>query len=770
MPDIVIVTPEDGLSQKRQLVYASLLRYAPETAPLRERIFDRLVIAALLGSDGKNAYRIGAVQSNLVFGANVPGNLRVERIQESLKRLQDRGKVEVTQVRQRHAYYLSAKGQDELKSVIGTAGDVLQPVLRKLLANTDHSLSYEAGSKIVQGFIFECFARFGAQMAKTVTGQLESSDLLRNADAAAAFDAAVAGADLSPEVRESLQSRCIQFLKSEDSDDLNLKFCLAQGYYFAQLVGLQDGGFSPLAEQAFNGSSFYLDTNVLLYGLLPDKEDRAVFTELLVLAERLNIKLVVTRATIKETLSLPDNFSKELSRVLKVLPGELIDRVKDQLTESFLRARDENPGMTLDVFLEDIRGVQEVVKARWGISILEEGEDQIGEVPAGIAIVIQEEAVKSRGWEKPEAALRHDVAHFFLIQRERAGNPKSWFLTRDRGLAVAATLLAAQGEQPFTFDFHGFLQTVSPFLVSTGEQLGVASIISAMLVDQLFPRDRVFNLKELFLLAEMHQDVLSTPKEQLIQAVDYVKSTVLAGKTYKPADFNHVSLGLKSFLACSSEQQRQELERQKEVREREAEEQKQLAAEERRLRQESQRKIQEQLLEIADLRETGAERDQELASLKAESDQKLYRLSRRAAKAELRMRFFWMLVGYAAGIGVWSFEGRIAGYAAWKWNPPLSWTPVVLVVRLVGLMAFMLPSTGWLRRVGWKENRKIAFLALSLLIGLRWAKLAEASVSIYSMSALATSVGTLLLLIVDRTWLLGGRGTTANGSDSHGSE
>ena len=75
--------------------------------------------------------------------------------------------------------------------------------------------------------------------------------------------------------------------------------------------------------------------------------------------------------------SLPDNFSKELSRVLKVLPGELIVRVKDQLTESFLRARDENPGITLDVFLEDIRGVQEVVKTRWGISILEDAEDQI---------------------------------------------------------------------------------------------------------------------------------------------------------------------------------------------------------------------------------------------------------------------------------------------------------------------------------------------------------------------------------------------------------
>jgi hypothetical protein len=447
MPDPTTVTPEDELSQRRQLVYASLLRYAPEAAPLRERIFDRLIMAALLGSDEKNAYRIGAIQSNLVLGANMPRNFRVERIQESLERLQGNGKVHVTEVRQRHAYYLSSKGQGELKSAISSAGDILQPVLKKLLANTDHALSYEAGSRIVQAFIFECFARFGAQMAKTVTGQLEASDLLRSADAAAAFDAAVSGAGLCGEARESLQARCVEFLKSGDSDDLNLKFCLAQGYYFAQLVGLQDGGFSPLAEQAFEESSFYLDTNVLLYGLLPDKADRAVFAELLTLAKRLNIRLVVTQATIKETLSLPDNFSKELSRVMKVLPGELVCRVKDQLTESFLRAREEDPAMSLDAFLADIRAVQEVVRTRWGISILEEAEDQIlvGEVPAGIATVIQEEAVKSRGWEKPDAALRHDVAHFFLVQRERSGNPKSWFLTRDRGLGVAATLLAGRG-------------------------------------------------------------------------------------------------------------------------------------------------------------------------------------------------------------------------------------------------------------------------------------------------------------------------------------
>ena len=687
--------PEDDLSQKRQLIYASLLRYAPEAAPLRERVFDRLVIAALLGSEENKPYRVGTIQSNIVFGANVPQNLRVERIQESLERLQDNGKVDGTMIRQRHAYYLTAKGKEELKEVIASAGDLLLPVLKKLLANTDHALPYETGSRVCRTFIFECFARFGAQMAKTVTGQLESSDLLRNADAAAAFDAAVTGVNLSAEALQSLQARCVEFLKSGDPDDLNLKFFLAQGYYFAQLVGFQDGGFSPLAEEAFKGSCFYLDTNVLLYGLLPDRDDKAVFAELLTLADRLGISLVVTEATIREALSLPDGFSRELSRVMGALPSELVSRVKDQLTESFLRAREEDSGLTLDGFLGDLRNVRQVVTERWGLGVQEDTEDEIlgDEFPTDVAAIIQDEAVKSRGFEKPEATLRHDVAHFRLIQAERAKNPKTWFLTRDRGLLAAASLLAEQGGQPFTFDFHGFLQTVSPFVTSVQEQLGVASIMSSLLADQLFPRERVFNLKELVLLVEMHQDVLNTPKEQLIQAVDYVKSTVLAGKTYKVSDYSHVSLGLKSFLACSSEQQRQELERQKEAHEQEAREQRRVAAEERRLRQESQRTVQKQLLEIADLREAGAEKDQELVSQKVRSDQQLRRLTTRAQKAELRMRFLWMLLGYAIGAAIWKYEAMIAGYALWKWNVPVSWAVLVLFVRLIGLAAFMLPST-----------------------------------------------------------------------------
>ena len=70
----------------------------------------------------------------------------------------------------------------------------------------------------------------------------------------------------------------------------------------------------------------------------------------------------------------------------------------------------------------------------------------------------------------------------------------------------------------------------------------MADIFSALLRDQFLPNDTLFDLKELALLVEMHQDVLSTPKDVLIPAVDYVKATVLRGKPYRTEDVGEVAL------------------------------------------------------------------------------------------------------------------------------------------------------------------------------------------------------------------------------------
>src|SRR5205814_4327988 len=114
-----------------------------------------------------------------------------------------------------------------------------------------------------------------------------------------AFHTAVNGVAISDIARQTLEVRCLSLFKSHDVDVKRLIFYLTQGYYFVQLLGLDQNGFDPISEEAFHGAVFYLDTNVLLQGLLPSDGGRA-FAEMTNVAKRVGITLRITRASINE--------------------------------------------------------------------------------------------------------------------------------------------------------------------------------------------------------------------------------------------------------------------------------------------------------------------------------------------------------------------------------------------------------------------------------------------------------------------------------------
>lgn len=109
------------------------------------------------------------------------------------------------------------------------------------------------GAHVFRKFVFECFGRFGQALARNISGHMTHEAFLRNTDLEAAFNGAIVGRAFSAEAVESLKTRCFGFLRSSDPDGERLKFHLAQGYYFTQLLGFEGGRFNPLNEHAFAG-------------------------------------------------------------------------------------------------------------------------------------------------------------------------------------------------------------------------------------------------------------------------------------------------------------------------------------------------------------------------------------------------------------------------------------------------------------------------------------------------------------------------------------
>jgi hypothetical protein len=716
--------PSLTLEERRQFIFASLLRYAPETASLRERALDRIVLAALLGSTEIFPYRVGRVQSALVLAPDAPV-IRPEIIQGSLQRLTTAGKVKPTEVNKRHAYFLTPEAAQEVTELIGSGEDLFRPVLNRLLENTDHLLPRATAETICREFISECFARFGVQIAKTVAGQVEPSDLLRCADVQAAFKAAATGKHLISEALESLGTRCLCFLTSTEPDDVRLKFHLTQGYYFVQLLGIPEGDFDLLTEQAFVGTVFYLDTNVILGGLLGPDKFSDLFHELITVTKRLGIELRITRATVNEIRRVAADRLDQVRKIIDALPEELLEKTHDQFITAFLDAREKESTLSPESFFDQFDHVPQIASERWGIEFIELTEEEaIGKRDFGPSkLIFQEEALTARGFEKSDQILLHDVAHYAIILDERKQNAKTWFLTRDRSLPVAAARLKGNERQPFSFSLLGFLQSVSPFLVGGAEEQRIAGIFAGLLTEQLLPREQLFNVKELVLLVEMHQDVLATPKEQLITAVDYVKTAILRGKQYKIEDCAQVALGLKSFLASSADEKRKELEAERSRLELETKQQMAVALDEREQRRQAERTIREQLVELADLRDQASQQAQQIAVIAGDLQkatglvQDLQQLRTATEKRVKINRLTRAVLGLLIGGLLLRDSTGLASFMQNSFQALRGFSSLLIVIKIAAWGLFLLPTLVYVRRTDWPDQGRVGLIAVLLIAG-----------------------------------------------------
>jgi predicted transcriptional regulator len=737
------------ISSKRQLIFASLLRFAPTSVPLRDRIIDDLTLAGLVGSSSDKPLTVGMILSNVFAGSK--NSLRVQRVQEALQRLKAKGYVEfIENKKKKHSYYLLEEGRKQAHQSVETVETIFDASLRRVLKDIEHCCPYETAAEVCRNFLLECFSRFGVQMAKSVTGQIQPGDLLRQADVQAAFQAAASKSKITGTAAESLYARCIEILKSTHPDDVKLRFLITQGYYFAQLAEYGDSAFNPLLKESYSDSMLILDTNVVLLAV-QDSVSRRVFDELLKVAKQLNIKLAITRATQHETLGALESHRDSVREILLKAPEQLVRLSGDELVDAYLERRQAVGSIAVDEFFKEAKLKVHSLAEAGGIIIINLDEDSIlgNREFKEAEEIIQEEAERSRGWRKPPATLKHDVAHYTYVLDARFENPKTWFLTRDHGLPLAAARLATEGQRPFTFDLTVLLETVSPFVSSAEPNSQLSSVLATLISENLIPKTSIFNVYELKLLVEMHEDVLSTPAEQLVRAVDYVKHAILSGETYSPSKYNEVALGLRSFIASSADEQRRELEAQRASAEAGRQQQLQLATEERNRREAQEKLFQEKLRqfeEVQDEHNQQAQRIVELESHIASQAQEIQSLSTPARswnRVQLLATWVWLVSGFLLLFTAEANAGKIAGYIQWKIQWHSHWHHLALAVKLIAATNFVL-SAAYLasRKANWQLQARASVVAVAILASIFICKLFDADVPIYSLAALALLIAT----------------------------
>jgi hypothetical protein len=722
----------DSLEEQRQLLYSSILRYTSEPITLRERVLDRVVLGALLGSSETDPFRVGRIVENLHLG-KTSLKLRVETIQETLDRLIKTGNVRSIELVKRHAYYLTAEAQAAISGATNQIQQGFDMAVQRMLKNIAHLVEIEIAASVCRRFIFECFARFGQIMAKTVTGHIKPDELPRILDSRNAFRSSIEGYTLSAPAIQSLKARCDKFLKSTDPDDQKVKFNLSQGYYLTQLLGFEDSGFNPLRDHAFSDSVFYLDTNVVLIGVVYVAEHSGLFDEMVRVTKRMNVTLCVTRATVNEARRVARDRFTQIKKIIEVLPEQLIERTDDQFILAYLHARTKDPTITPEKFVAPFDSLADLLKERWNIEIDDRVEEDIfgNKDVSKICRIIDEEAEQVRGWGKSDPVRRHDACHYLLIAEARISNSKTWFLTRDRTLVAAAYKLEPGADVLFCFSLIGFLHSISPFIVTTTEEDTIVNALSAFMSEQVFAIGPVFDAAELALMAEFHDDVMSTSADQLLLALDYIKTKTLEGKPYRTDDIPKVSLELRKFLSSSKDEQYRvlEIERMRLESLAQDEERRRLSAEER----------------AASLEQTGQAQRTQLSETQLEIEAG----RKDAHRQRLNFRGLLMALGITAGFALWL---NSHGITIWltttypKISDLVSLTTFEAIVSGIGAIVFAWPTFSFVLATSIRHQLKSAILVIVAAIVIVLSKLfSEATLSVW---ANAIGVITPLVLLI----------------------
>lgn len=424
----------------------------------------------------------------------------------------------------------------------------------------------------------------------------------------------------------------------------------------------------------------------------------------------------------------------KLRKILDVVPRELVERSRDQILIAYIQARSRNPELAPEQFLQPIEQVEEKLKHQWGIEIdARTASDLIGdEDTSEVMAMMNEAAAATRGWGKSQVVLEHDAAHFVLVKGLRAQGQQVWFLTRDRTLESAAIRLQPD-DLAFCFSHLGLLQSISPFVTTSEEEHSLADVLSAFLLDKMRPMISLFDISELALMAEFHEDIMATPPHQLVMAFDYVKSRTLRGESYRETDVPRVSLELRKFLSAEKEEQIRalQLERQRLEDEARSERDMHLAA---KTAAEAMAKRNEEL--EGDVRRLAADVGHTMAL---------------AEGTEERRFRDHLIVGIVVALGLlfWidpvrdEIVARVPGLTGLDAH-------VTVAIRLIAALAFALPSIRYIRNAKWRESQKALGLTATVAIAIATSQLLtkEATGGWADLLGLSATLGALLMAIL----------------------
>jgi predicted nucleic acid-binding protein len=540
-------------SEKRQLLFASRLRFGTESHVPRQRAINRIIQNALFLAKPDEWFSPHQIMEVFREIGGLP-TLRLREIENGLQRLEDDGNVHKRIGGISPKYKLSDSAANDVDLSFQEGVRRFERVLISLFSDLEIDARQNILSSVFLEFTCDVFRALGAQWATYLKGDPLHSliDLVQIENIA---NNKTHKYGIPASARADVCRRCISFFQKTDPDYDFLKFTLGQSFYIMHLLGVE--GKDLLSQEIFSNGKLYLDSSVVIAAMMEESKHHRVFHELIKICQRLGISLCLTRPTADEVRAVAAQQEEIAPSLYDAVPDELSPQVSGDFFETYRAMKAVRPDASVDELFRPFHKLSETLESNFDARVVDDEKFQefegLPEFPK-IVDILQEASASVRRRPKFKNALAHDAKVFLFLRNEvKQPTDKVWLVTRDSSLPRAWSRLQPKGLAIRCFLLDGLLQSISPFVIDEGEIREMSQVFSKVVAAQLVPQGKLFEIDDFMLFQELDLDCHEMPLEEVEESLHAVKQNVLKGATYRRENFEEAAYEVRRVLVKREE-------------------------------------------------------------------------------------------------------------------------------------------------------------------------------------------------------------------------
>lgn len=503
------VAKQDELDNKRAMLLSVRMRFSPSGATIRDEAVDRMIeqILAEVAPQQLNADQV--VTSSLIPGG--PRVLNQADVLAGLERLLKGGCVvqsthptkpvySLTVEALKNVEHLQREGQQRLAAA---ANRIFEP-------SAGESRSYEHAFLAVLSYVF---SRMGSAYVAIMSGRSPNGGKLQKL----LPEAIAAGLKGRPVPNKDAFSRGIgRFFDEADPCFDSLKWCLAQNHYVLRALGV-DPGARLLSADLLRGATLYLDTNVLIAGLVPGNRHHEGLLEIIRACKALNVDIKIAHITAQEFQRAVAAHATVLRKVYDRIPFETMPKVHCFLVQGYDTEKATMPDLSINDYLDRFSDPVSLLRKAFDVEIEDDGwfdTQEDAQPTVDLAKKISDTFETMRNRPKTKTAATHDALLLRWVQQRQTETG-----TNTRAVTLDLTLVAhdrAQTvSQSYAITLDALLQWTAPHCKEECDEHHLAAVYASALRQQLLPSGVFFEARDFLVFADMEIETRNLPAEDV---------------------------------------------------------------------------------------------------------------------------------------------------------------------------------------------------------------------------------------------------------------